>query len=268
MLRVGLHRPNAGEEAELHRPSIVYGDNNARLDDRRPPGRKRGVHRGVRNGRVVLDHQHHARRRFEAEGQIRVPFVRRAAGAQAIAEFAVEKGGRRVDDEVVAGEQARLPRSAGVARLGGSGAVSGTRHEQRRLAGKNPVPGRPEFCPQANVRVVEARIDVGRRRAQRVAFERRLAEDGQFVGDPVFDVGLRVLAVLLNRRIVAPGRARPDPAEERLDEKSASLRLRPGAGPRGHRRGEHDRKRDRGASSTLNPAAGGDHVAPPERKNA
>ena len=85
---------------------------------------------------------------------------------------------------------------------------------------------------------------------------------GQFVGDPVFDIGLGVLAVLLHRGIVAPGRAVADPAEQRFDEKSASLRLGPGAGPRGDR-GEPDRERDRGASSTLNPAAGGDHVAPP-----
>src|SRR5271165_88058 len=40
MLCVGLHRQNAGEEAELHRPSIVYRNNDARLHDRRPPGRK------------------------------------------------------------------------------------------------------------------------------------------------------------------------------------------------------------------------------------
>jgi hypothetical protein len=74
---------------------------------------------------------------------------------------------------------------------------------------------------------------------------------------------LRVLPVLPHRRIVAPGRAVTDPPEQRLDEKSASLRLGPGPGPRGYRDGEPDRKRDRGASSTLNPAAGGDHVAPP-----
>jgi hypothetical protein len=206
VLCVGLHRPNAGEQAELHRPSIVYRDNDACLDDRGPPGRKRAVHRGGGNSGVVLDHQHHAGRRFEAEGQIRMPFVGRAAGAQAIAEFGVEKGGRRADQKTIARQQARLPRPARVARLGGRGAVVGAGHEQRRLAGKNPVPGRPELRPEANVRVVEARIDVRRRRAQRVAFERRLAEDGQFVGDAVFDVGLGVLAVLLDRGIVAPGR--------------------------------------------------------------
>jgi hypothetical protein len=150
MLRVGLHRQNAGEQAELHRPSVVERDDDARLDDGRPPGRKRAVGRDARNGGVVLDHQHHAGRRFEAEGQVRMPFVGRAAGAQTIAEFAIEKGGRRAHEETVAGEQARFPCPAGVARLGGSGAIGGAGHEQRRFAGKNPVPGRPELRPNGS----------------------------------------------------------------------------------------------------------------------
>jgi hypothetical protein len=147
MLRVGLRCQNAGEQAELHRPSVVERDDDARLDHGRAPGRKRAVHRRARNGGEILDRHHHARRRFEAEGQIRVPFVRRAAGAQTIAEFAIEKGGRRAHEETVAGEQARFPCPAGVARLGRSGAIGGAGHEQRRLAGKNPVPGRPELRP-------------------------------------------------------------------------------------------------------------------------
>ena len=146
-----------------------------------------------------------------------MPFVGRAAGAQAPAELAVEKGGRRTNREVRAREQARFPSASGVAGLGGSGAVVGARREERRLGGEHPVPGRPEFRPEADVRVIQPGVGVLGRRAQRVALERRLAEDGQFVGDAVLDVGLGVLAVLLHRRIVAPGRKCHSPIRHLVD---------------------------------------------------
>ena len=88
-----------------------------------------------------MSHHEDARRRFEADGQIPMPFVGRAAGAQAIAEFAAKKGGRRADSEVGAREQARFPCPACIAGLGAGGTIIGAWH--RRLREGSPTRSAP-----------------------------------------------------------------------------------------------------------------------------
>jgi hypothetical protein len=71
---------------------------------------------------------------LEADREVAMPFVRRTAGADPVAEFGVDKGGRRAEGEVPARKQPPLPRPAGVSFLGGRGSVAGAGNKNRRLA--------------------------------------------------------------------------------------------------------------------------------------
>ena len=82
----------------------------------------------------------------------------------------------------------------------------GAGDERGRLAREHPFARRPELLPQAEARIVEAVIGVRRRLADRIMFERRLAESGERVGQAELNVGLGVEAALVGRRIAAPGR--------------------------------------------------------------
>jgi hypothetical protein len=74
-------------------------------------------------------------------------------------------------------------------------------------------------------------------------FERRLAKNGEGVCQAVLDVGLRVDAALIDRRIAAPGRAETGPAVQRFDELPGSLRQCPRAAERARRRADNQRER-------------------------
>ena len=119
MLGVGLDGPDAREEAELHRPFVVQGVDHARLDHRRPPSGKTGVGRGARYRGEILQHQHNAGREFEPDGEVPMPFVRRAGGAQPVADLGVDKAGGGPDRKVGSGEEPRFAGAAGVPRLRG-----------------------------------------------------------------------------------------------------------------------------------------------------
>ena len=174
------------------------------------------------------------------------------------------KPGDRAEPEVGPCVEARLARPAGVALLGGCVRIAGAGYESGRFAREHPFAGRPEFRPQADVRIVKAVIGVWRRVPQRVMLERGLTKNGQRIGKPVLHVGLRVDAALADRRIAAPGRAEARPAIEGCDQLPASLRQRPGAAKGASRRADDRRERACGDPRTPKLQAGaGQERAPP-----
>jgi hypothetical protein len=74
-------------------------------------------------------------------------------------------------------------------------------------------------------------------------FERHLAKNGEVIGQTVLNIGLRVDAALVDRRIAAPRRPEPGPAVQGFDQLPASLRQRPGAAEGRHRRADDQRGR-------------------------
>ena len=178
------------------------------------------------------------------------------------------KPGIGAEPEVGPRVEARLARPAGVALLGGCVRIAGAGYESGRFAREHPFAGRPEFRPQADVRIVKAVIGVWRRVPQRVMLERGLTKNGQRIGKPVLHVSLRVDAALADRRIAAPGRAEARPAIEGCDQLPASLRQRPGAAKGAGRRADDRRERACGDPRTPKLQAGAGQERAPQRSSS
>ena len=139
MLAVRLDRPDGREQADLHRPMVVKGVNEARLDHRRAPGRERPVGRRHRHRGEILQHQHHPRRELEPDRQVPMPLVRRAGGAQPIGEFRVDEAGDRAEREVAADVEARLRPPPQYCPPGRTLSNHGRRGRTRSLRPRTPI---------------------------------------------------------------------------------------------------------------------------------